>query len=72
MIWYDIVTKTPVAPGACEDSGAPSIVAYYCVGCSNDVEPSWELGEVEVEETIIQFGMGVCPRCGFVMLTTLL
>lgn len=75
MIWYDVVTKQPVAPGGCEDAGVPSIDGYTCQKCSNHVEPVWETNEVRVDtqlKPIMQFGIGVCPMCGYIMLTTLL
>lgn len=33
MIWFDIATKEPVAPGSCEDGGFPSITFYDCDVC---------------------------------------
>lgn len=75
MIWYDTFTKAPVAPGGCEDAGVPSIEAYTCRECNNYEIPEWQVNEVEVDtelKPILQFGTGMCPMCGYIMLTTLL
>lgn len=75
MIWYDVQTKAPVAPGSCEDAGVPSIEGYDCIKCTNHVEPDWQVSEVEIDtqlKPIMQFGIGVCPICDNIMLTTLL
>lgn len=36
MIWYDIKTLEPVAPGQCEDGGTPSIDFYWCTKCKTE------------------------------------
>jgi hypothetical protein len=36
MIWYDTTTLEPVAPGACEDGGPPSIIARWCPECKTE------------------------------------
>ena len=36
MIWYDIKTLEPVAPGQCEDGGIPSIQARWCQNCKTE------------------------------------
>ncbi len=60
MIWYDTVTKDPVAPGSCEDGGTPSIESYECYSCQQTWLPDYEFyGGI---------GYGKCPNCGFVVL----
>jgi len=71
MIWYDASTKLPVAPGSCEDAGVPSIDGYTCLRCHKHVDPVWENHSVYLNSKII-VNIGVCPECGWVMLTTLL
>jgi len=74
MIWYDVVTKDPVAPGSCEDSGIPSIEGYDCVNCKRHVDPDWDSYDVHAGGKVaplIRVGYGLCPECGFIMLTTI-
>lgn len=72
MIWYDAMTAEPVAPGACEDAGAPSIEGYDCVNCKNYVMPDWDEQDIMVDDTLFRrVGYGICPKCGFIMLTTM-
>lgn len=69
MIWYDTQTHEPVAPGACEDAGIPSIISYECYNCGFDGPPVFSTTEVDLKVEIIT-GIGRCASCGVVLLTT--
>lgn len=56
MIWYDVATKAPVAPGACEDGGLPSIGPYQCPKCKNTDEVAYTRS--------LRYVFGFCINCG--------
>jgi hypothetical protein len=50
MIWYDVKTKDPAAPGANEDGGYPSISHRWCPNCLTERALRYEdkVGRCEV------------------------
>ena len=73
MIWYDVETKEPVAPGAGEDAGPPSIEGYHCPSCSEFKRLDFFEESIEVdhkEEPVLKVGFGQCPGCGSILLST--
>jgi hypothetical protein len=66
MIWYDAFTESPIAPGACEGSGYPSLEKYTCFTCKSDGR---------LTNGVVSYkGMDVpvcsCNYCGQVLLTS--
>jgi hypothetical protein len=51
MIWWDIKTKKPIAPGSCEGGGNPSISHRWCPSCLTERALRYE------------DGMGRCEVC---------
>lgn len=71
MIWYDAITKEPIAPGACEDSGVPSIDGYTCQKCKYEVKVQYEQQEIDLDGWVVaEIGFGFCDYCGYLMLTS--
>lgn len=65
MIWYDVATGEPVAPGSCEDAGLPSLNLYKCHVCNLKRELRFDTycGAYETK-------IGRCKTCWTLLLTT--
>lgn len=57
MIWYDVLSGAPIAPGSGEDGDPPSMEVYFCYHCA-------QARFLKADDDLM-----VCATCGTALLS---